>query len=62
MSAWGKANGVTGDDIVCDPSPLHSTSTNPPTNHGLNLLTVFFFFLALPFRPRGQVLQEHRLG
>ena len=23
MSAWGKANGVTGDDIVCEPSSYH---------------------------------------
>jgi len=54
MSAWGKANGVTGDDIVCDLSPLSIP-------HELNWLTVFFL-LALPFRPRRQVLQEHRLG
>lgn len=60
MSAWGKANGVTGDDIVRFRSQLIQnpnlslfvsklTNTNPPPT-------------ALPLRPRGQILQEHRLG
>jgi hypothetical protein len=33
MSAWGKANGVTGDDIVCDPS-LQFLPIPPKINRG----------------------------
>lgn len=48
MSAWGKANQVTGDDIVYLPLPEPLTSA----------LTV----AAVPIGPRREVLRVHRLG